>query len=100
MATESPTTIAFQKLEYLIQRFHQVVRQLKHRHDDRETLVIRDEYDVQDLLHALLRTLFDDVRPEEHTPSYAGASSRMDFLLTLILRKNHGFEFCSVHHIG
>jgi hypothetical protein len=42
---------------------------------------IPDKYDVQDLLHALLRGLFDDVRSEEHTPSYAGGASRMDFLL-------------------
>jgi hypothetical protein len=36
---------------------------------------------VQDLLQALLRLHFDDVRPEEWTPSYAGGASRMDFLL-------------------
>jgi hypothetical protein len=24
---------------------------------------------------------FDDIRPEEYTPSYAGGSSRIDFLL-------------------
>ena len=33
------------------------------------------------LLHGLLRLHFDDVRPEEVTPSYAGSSARMDFLL-------------------
>ena len=33
------------------------------------------------LLHALLLLYFDDVRAEEWTPSYAGKSSRMDFLL-------------------
>ncbi len=78
---ENKPTTAFQKLECLLQRFHKIARQLRHRHDNRETLLIRDEYDVQDLLHTLLKTLFDDVRPEEYTPSYAGASSRMDFLL-------------------
>ena len=36
---------------------------------------------MQDLLHALLRLNFDDIRPEEWTPSYAGKSARMDFLL-------------------
>lgn len=36
---------------------------------------------MQGLLHALLKTIFDDVRPEENSPSYAGASSRIDFLL-------------------
>ena len=44
-------------------------------------MVVEDEYDVQDLLHAFLRGLFDDIRPEEYTPSYAGGASRMDFLL-------------------
>ena len=42
---------------------------------------MKDEYDVQDLLHALLRIFFKDIRPEEWVPSYAGSSSRMDFLL-------------------
>jgi hypothetical protein len=62
-------------------RFHAVVRQLRTRHGGRPAFDIEDEYDVQDLLHALLRLHFDDIRPEEWTPSYAGKSSRMDFLL-------------------
>jgi len=62
-------------------RFHVVARQLLHRRENRATLAITDEYDVQDLLHALLRLYFDDIRPEEWTPSYGGGSSRMDFLL-------------------
>jgi hypothetical protein len=33
------------------------------------------------LLHALLRLHFEDIRPEEWTPSYAGGAARMDFLL-------------------
>ena len=45
------------------------------------TLDVEDEYDVQDLLHALLRLYFKDIRPEEWTPGYAGTSSSMDFLL-------------------
>jgi len=62
-------------------RLHLVARQLADRHEGRSTLEIRDEYDVQDLLHALLRVDFEDVRTEEWTPSYAGGSARMDFLL-------------------
>ena len=62
-------------------RFHLAVRQLRSRHENRPTLDVRDEYDVQDLLHAILRLEFEDVRPEEYTPSYAGKSSRVDFLL-------------------
>jgi hypothetical protein len=68
-------------LAHLIQRFHRVARQLRARHADRSTLSIADEYDVQDLFHALLRIFFDDIRAEEWTPSYAGGSSRMDLLL-------------------
>jgi hypothetical protein len=68
-------------VELICNRFHAVVRQLRQRHESRPTLDVSDEYDVQDLLHALLRLYFDDVRPEEWTPSYAGKCSRMDFLL-------------------
>lgn len=68
-------------LENIFNKFHKVSRQLRTRHNSRQTLQITDEYDVQDLLHALLLLHFDDVRPEEWTPSYAGGSVRMDFLL-------------------
>jgi len=44
-------------------------------------LEIRDEYDVQDLLHALLLVEFGDIRREEWTPSYAGGSARADLLI-------------------
>lgn len=68
-------------LEKIFNRFHQVARQFRNRYDSRETIDVKDEYDVQDLIHALLKIYFDDIRPEEWTPSYAGGSSRMDFLL-------------------
>ena len=69
------------ELHRLFIRFHRIARQIRVRHEDRQTISIEDEYDVQDLLHALLRIYFDDIRPEEWTPSYAGKSARMDFLL-------------------
>lgn len=65
----------------ICERFPTVANTLTHRHDNRATLTITDEYDVQDLLEALLKLHFTDVRPEEWTPSYAGNASRMDFLL-------------------
>jgi hypothetical protein len=65
----------------LCRRFLEVADQLAKRHDKRETLVVDDEYDVQDLMHALLWIDFQDVRSEEYTPSYAGSSSRIDFIL-------------------
>jgi hypothetical protein len=68
-------------VKVICSRFHLAARQLRERHEKRPTLEIKDEYDVQDFLHSLLRVHFDDVRPEEWTPSYAGSASRMDFLL-------------------
>lgn len=76
-ATDSPI-ITIRKL---CDRFHLVGRRLGSRHGDRSTLEINDEYDVQDLFHSLLHIWFEDIRPEEWTPSYAGANSRVDFLL-------------------
>ncbi len=68
-------------LERIFERFHIVTRQMRSRYNKRPTLEVTDEYDVQDLTHALLKLYFDDVRPEEWTPSYAGKASRVDFLL-------------------
>ncbi len=68
-------------IENLFLKFHQVVKQLRKRHDNKETLDVQVEYDVQDLLHSLLRIYFDDIVPEDYTPSYAGVNSRIDFIL-------------------
>lgn len=65
----------------IIDHFGNIARQLTKRHDKRPTIEINDEYDVQDLFHALLRLHFDDIRAEEWTPSYAGGASRIDFLI-------------------
>jgi len=65
----------------VLDRFHAVAKRLRRRHNNRETLDVRDEYDVQDLLNALLLVSFDDVRAEEGSPSVAGSSPRIDFLL-------------------
>ncbi|ODS32894.1 MAG: hypothetical protein SCARUB_02000 [Candidatus Scalindua rubra] len=71
----------------ICKKFHFVARQLRNRFNNRPTLEIEDEYDVQDLLHSLLKIYFDDIRVEEWVPSYAGSSSRIDFLLKK--GKNH-----------
>ncbi len=68
-------------LDNVFDRFHSIAIQLRSRHGGRKTLDVQDEYDVQDLLHAILKLNFNDIRKEEWTPSYAGGSSRMDFLL-------------------
>ena len=72
---------AVERVITILSRFHRFAKQLNHRHDNREAFVIKDEYDVQDLVHALLKLHFDDVRAEDPAPICAGASSRIDFVL-------------------
>lgn len=84
--------ISFQKddpialLEHLFRRFHHFAKRMgtyyrKEKGIEREPFTVRDEYDLQHLMHALLLLHFYDVRDEEWTPSYAGGASRVDFLL-------------------
>jgi hypothetical protein len=82
-ATQLPVNIpsSLDVVTTICRRFSLVARELRQRRVNRAPLQLNDEYDVQYLLHALLKIHFDDVRTEEWTPSYAGASARMDFLL-------------------
>lgn len=82
---EAPVADSLNLVERICLRFHAAAQQIRSRHAERTTIEIEDEYDVQDLLHGFLRLHFDDIRAEEWTPSYAGRSSRVDFLL-----KNEG----------
>jgi hypothetical protein len=65
----------------LLKNLRRAMHPLTHRRRGAVPLAFSSEYDVQDLLHALLRPWVADIRPEEFTPSYAGSGTRMDFLL-------------------
>lgn len=69
------------KVERIFDRFDVVANQLRDRSRGREPLVMDDEYDVQYLMHALLRLYFDDVRDETYLSRVANKSPRIDFLL-------------------
>lgn len=58
-----------------------MVVSLGERDRKRDPFEVADEYDIQDLLAAVLRDLFEDVRPEDPSPKRAGASTRIDFVL-------------------
>lgn len=68
-------------LDVVVRGLRRAMHPLTHRRKGVQPLSFGSEYDVQDLLHALLRPWISDIRPEEFTPSYAGSSTRMDFLL-------------------
>jgi hypothetical protein len=68
-------------LVVLVKNLRRAMNPLTQRRKGSICLSFETEYDVQDLLHALLRPWVSDIRPEEFTPSYAGSSTRMDFFL-------------------
>lgn len=74
-----------ERLKRLATRLPTVAGQLLRRRNQdgkpRSTLNVNDEYDVQDLFHSILKLEFDDIRPEEWCPSYAGSSKRLDLLI-------------------
>jgi hypothetical protein len=61
-------------------RFHAVARQLRLRHEGRPTLEVEDEFDAQDVVHALLCLEFDEIRRESWQPGYAGGASHTYFV--------------------
>lgn len=65
----------------ICKRLHRVAVQLKTRQRNKPNFEIADEYDVQDLLVALLQVRFHDVRREETTPTLAGSASIIDVLV-------------------
>lgn len=85
LSSFSTPQTATEMIQIIFNKFYDVAKQIETRRKDkgkvRGTLIIKDEYDVQDMLHGLLKIYFDDIRTEEWTPSYAGGSKRCDFLL-------------------
>ena len=75
-----PTEI-LEVVQVLVSGLRRAMHPLTHRRKNTQVLSFSNEYDVQDLLHALMRPWVADIRPEEFTPSYAGSSTRMDFFL-------------------
>ena len=59
-------------LRIIMRGLPRAMQPLIHRRKEAQPLVFSSEYDIQDLLHALLRPWISDIRPEEFCPSYAG----------------------------
>lgn len=73
----------------IFNRFHLAAKTLEQRYNERETIIIEDEYDTQDLLKTLLSIEFESIKAEEYGPSFAGKRPRIDFYLRL---ENVGIE--------
>jgi REase_DpnII-MboI len=68
----------------VLKRLPQALDSLCRRRRNREPFIVADEYDLQDILEAILRVHFDDVRNEERTPSAAGGSAQIDFFIPAV----------------
>lgn len=64
----------------ILNNFSVAARLLAARQRSRPPFIIVNEYDLQDLLFALLRSVFDDARREEWTPQRAGSAKRIDLV--------------------
>ncbi|HEV8328345.1 MAG TPA: hypothetical protein VGQ08_12755 [Nitrospiraceae bacterium] len=82
-APQSPQTGSdpVECVKILCCRFHSVARQMRLRGEYRATLSVEDEFDAQDLLHALLRIQFDNIDTDEWMPSYSNGALRTTLLL-------------------
>lgn len=65
----------------LCERLNQSAKVLARRRVDKKPFQIEDEYDVQDLLKAILRAYFKYVVSEDPISKVAGVSSRADFAI-------------------
>lgn len=68
-------------LEIIIKGLSRAMYPFCNRRKGKPIVQFSDEYDIQDLFHTLLLPWVNDIRAEEHTPSFAGASARPDFEL-------------------
>jgi hypothetical protein len=78
-----------ESIDRILVNFHKIAVKLRERREDRQTIVINDEYDAQDLLYSLLQLYFQDVRKEDYNISNVGSNSKPDFILKL---ENIGIE--------
>lgn len=68
-------------VERLVRRLPDFLVVLRNRQRQRPSFVVEDEYDLQDILHAVLKLHFEDVRAEDFASEHAGGRSRIDFVL-------------------
>lgn len=54
---------------------------IRNRRKGHECFVIEDEYDVQDLLYVILKSVFPHLKDEDPTPKNGGKSFRIDLIL-------------------
>ncbi len=70
---------SFTVLLNILNSFSDVVSKLKYRRSGKHSLDIKDEYDVQDILYAMLKGMFPSLQYEDPGKKVGPSSSRADF---------------------
>lgn len=78
----SQTVTPVDRIRRICSRFHQVTRQLRRRGEERATIEVEDQRDVQDLLEILLSVEFDEIRALEWAPPYLDGARRTDLVVS------------------
>ena len=74
------TSLLIQMIDY----FPVVARYLSTRGHGKPSFELQNEYDTQDLLFVIVRSVFEDARTEEWTPKHSGKSKRIDIVVPSI----------------
>ncbi|ABG60198.1 hypothetical protein [Cytophaga hutchinsonii] len=66
----------------ILNNFSNAIKKITvHRYNSRAGIEIKDEYDVQDVLHTMLIGIFPDLKPEEQVQRTGAKNTRVDFAL-------------------
>lgn len=72
---------ALARIQQAMRMFDTSAKILANRRKGKDVLEIKDEYDVQDILHCILKPQFPDITPEEHTPQIGKGEKRIDLVI-------------------
>ncbi|MGG0078943.1 hypothetical protein ABEX67_22795 [Bacillus wiedmannii] len=71
----------FALLMKILDSFPTAARFLERRTHSRPPFLLQNEYDVQDLLFSMIRSVFEDAKFEEYTIKHVGKSKRIDIII-------------------
>ena len=58
-----------------------IIKITKERRKEHSPFIINDEYDVQDILYTILKSIFIDLKEEDFSPKVGGKGTRIDFTI-------------------
>lgn len=72
---------ALARIKQVIRMFDTSAKILSKRRQNKTSYLIEDEYDMQDLLHCILKSQFPDIKKESHSIEIAKGEKRIDLVI-------------------